>query len=62
MSAIFDVFKDRIVNAKSADEVEDLIKQFRRSRENGDISESEEDNLKDIANRQLEADEGNTPK
>ncbi len=62
MSAIFDVFRDRIVNAKSADEVEDLIKQFRRSRENGDISESEEDNLKDIANRQLEADEGNTPK
>lgn len=54
MSVTFDVFRDRIINA-DAEEVKDLIKQFRLSRQNGDISEGEEANLKDIANRKLES-------
>ncbi|GEK91308.1 hypothetical protein [Alkalibacterium kapii] len=54
MSVTFDVFRERIINANTEEEVKDLMKQFRRSRENGDISEEEESNLKDIANRQLE--------
>ncbi|SFC74297.1 hypothetical protein SAMN04488102_12511 [Alkalibacterium subtropicum] len=54
MSVKFDVFRDRIINADT-EEVKDLIKQFRQSRQNGDISEEEEENLKDIAHRKLES-------
>lgn len=60
MSVKFDVFRDRIINA-DVEEVKDLIKQFRRSRQNGDISEEEESNLKDIANRKLESGDEGSP-
>ncbi len=54
MTQAFDVFKERLVNA-NADQIKDLIQQIERSRENGDITETERDNLKDIANRNLDA-------
>lgn len=54
MNAKYEVFKDRLVNA-NARQIKDLINQIERMRENGEISETERDNLKDIANRNLEA-------
>lgn len=54
MNAKYEVFKDRLVNA-DAEQIKDLINQIERLRENGEISENERDNLKDIANRNLEA-------
>lgn len=57
----FDVFKDRIVNAKTSEKVKNLIRQFERSRADGDISKNEEENLKDIAHRKLESDEDDSP-
>lgn len=54
MSQAFEVFKERLVDA-SPEQVKNLIQQIERSRENGDISEQERDQLKDIANRNLDA-------
>ncbi|GAA0362975.1 hypothetical protein GCM10008932_14310 [Alkalibacterium iburiense] len=54
MSQAFEVFKERLVGA-SPEEVKNLIQQIERSRENGDISEREREQLKEIANRNLDA-------
>lgn len=54
MNAKYEVFKERLTNA-SARQIKDLINQIERMRENGEISETERDNLKNIANRNLEA-------
>ncbi|MCC5890073.1 MAG: hypothetical protein JJU01_05840 [Alkalibacterium sp.] len=54
MNAKYEVFKERLVNA-NARQLKDLINQIEFLRQNGEISESERDNLKDIANRNLEA-------
>ncbi|MFO8068533.1 MAG: hypothetical protein R6U02_00950 [Alkalibacterium sp.] len=59
MSDIFDVFRNRIINADT-EEVEDLIRQFKSSRANGEISEKEEADLEDIANRKLETGDEDT--
>lgn len=54
MNAKYEVFKDRLINA-NARQIKDLLNQIDYLRQNGDISEAERDNLKDIANRNLEA-------
>lgn len=54
VNAKYEVFKDRLTNA-NARQIKDLLNQIDFLRQNGDISESERDNLKDIANRNLEA-------
>lgn len=54
MNKTFDVFRERLVNA-SGEQVKNLINQIENSRAEGDLSESERDNLMDIANRNLDA-------
>lgn len=54
MNAKYEVFKERLTNA-NARQIKDLLNQIEFLRQNGDISETERDNLKDIANRNLEA-------
>ena len=55
MNNAFEIFRDRLVNASGV-QVKNLINQIENSRAEGNLSESERDNLMDIANRNLDAD------